>query len=67
MESLEWYLGTGRKTLGGALEDELALVFGEERLNPCYEVGGDPPFGEEASHLVGTAIVQTTFDVQEKS
>jgi len=53
--------------LRGALEYEPALVFREERLNPCYEIGGDPPFGEHASQLVGTDIVRTTFDVEEKS
>ena len=53
--------------LRGALEDELPLAFEEERLNLCYKVGGDPPFGEDASRFVGTEVVKTTFDVQEKS
>jgi len=51
----------------GTLEDEPALAFVEERLNPCYKVGRDPPIGEDASQFVGTEVVITTFDVQEKS
>jgi len=48
-------------------EDESALVFGEEGLNPCHKIGGDHPFGEDSSQLLGADIVKTTLDVQEKS
>jgi len=53
--------------LSSALEDKSALVFGEERLNPRNEIGGDPAFSKDISQLVGADIVKTTFDVQEES
>jgi len=55
------------KDLWCALEDESALVSGEERLNPGNQIGGDRSFGEDTSQLVCTDIVKTTFDIQEKS
>jgi len=55
------------KNLWCALEDETALATGEERLNPGNQIGGDPSFGEDASQLVCTDIVKTTFDVQDES
>ena len=53
--------------LRSAWEDEPALTFGEEQLDPCYEVCGDPRFGEDCSQLVGPDVVKTTFGVQEES
>jgi len=55
------------KDLRGALEDESALAFGEERPNPRNEVSGDSPFSKDISQLLGTDIVKATFDIQEKS
>jgi len=49
------------------LEDEPALASGEKRLNPGNQIGGDPSFGEDASQLVCTHIVKSTFDIQEES
>ena len=49
------------------LENMLALVFREERLDPGNQIGGDSPFGEGIGQLVRAAIVKTSFDVQEKS
>jgi len=59
--------GDQEENLRGALEDESALAFREERLNPCHRMGGDPLLGDNASMLVGTVIVKTTFDIQEES
>ena len=50
-----------------ALEYETALAFGEERLDPGDQVGGDTPFGEDIGQLVCTDIVKTTFDILEES
>jgi len=55
------------KDLWCTLEDETALATGEGRLNPGNQIGGYPSFGEDTSQLVCTSIVETTFDVQEKS
>ena len=55
------------KDLWCALEGETALATGEERLNPGNQIGGDPSFGENTCQLVCTDIVETPFDVQEKS
>jgi len=59
--------GDRAKDLRGALVDESALGFGEERLNPCNEVSGDPPFSKNISQLVGADIVKATSHVQETS
>jgi len=59
--------GDRAKDLEGALEDESALAFGEERLNSHNEVSGVPPFSKDISQLVGTNIVKATLDIQEKS
>jgi len=50
-----------------ALENETALAFGEERLNPGNQIGGDTSSGEGSGQLVSADIVKTTFDIQEKS
>jgi len=50
-----------------ALENESALAFGEERLNPGNQIGGDTSFGEGIGQLLSADIVKTTFDIQEKS
>jgi len=49
------------------LEDKSALAFGEERLDPGNQIGGDSSFGEGIAQLVSADIVKTSFDVQEKS
>jgi len=51
----------------GTLKDEPAFAFGEQRLYPCYQVGGNPPFGDDASHIVCAHIVKTPFNIHEKS
>jgi len=50
----------------GALEDEPTLAFGEDRLDPCYEVGGNPPSRKDTSQPVSTDVIKTIFDVQEE-
>jgi len=55
------------ESLWRTLENESALGFGEERLNPGNQVGGDASFGEDIGQLVSAAIVKTDFDIQEKS
>jgi len=49
------------------LEYESALAFGEERVDPGDQVGGDTPFGEDTGQVVCADIVKTTFDIQEES
>jgi len=55
------------ENLRRALENESALAFGEERLIPGNQIGGDTSFGEGIGQLVSTDIVKPTFDIQEKS
>ena len=55
------------ESLRRPLEYESALAFGEERLNPGDQVGGDTSSGEDIGQLVCTDIVKTTFDIQEES
>ena len=50
-----------------ALEYESALAFGEERLDPCNQLGGDTSSGEDSSQLVCADVVKSTFDIQEES
>jgi len=50
-----------------ALEYELALAFGEERLDPGKQVGGDTSLGEDNRHLICADMVRTSIDIQEKS
>jgi len=49
------------------LEYELALAFGEERLDPGNQVNGDTSSGEDHSQLVCADVVKSTFDIQEES
>jgi len=55
------------ENLRRSLENKSALAFGEERLDPGNQIGGDSPFGEGSGQLVRADIVKTSFDVQEKS
>jgi len=55
------------ENLRRTLENKSALAFGEERLDPGNQIGGDSPFGEGNSQLVHADIVTTSLDVQEKS
>jgi len=55
------------ETLRPALENESALAFREERLDPGNQVGGDPSSGEDGSQLVCADVVKSTFDIQEES
>jgi len=50
-----------------ALEDESALAFAEERLDPGNQIGGDTSFSEDSSQLICPDIVKITFDFQEES
>jgi len=59
--------GDRAEDLWCALEDEPALAFAEERLNPGNQIGGDPPFCEATSQFVCADIVKTTLDIQEES
>jgi len=55
------------ENLRRALENKSALGFGEERINPGNQIGGDASFGEGIGQLVSANIVKTSFDIQEKS
>jgi len=55
------------ENLRRVLENESALAFGEERLNPGNQIGGDTSFGEGIGQLVSADIVKTTFVILEKS
>jgi len=55
------------ENLRRALQYESALAFGQERLDPGDQVGGDTSFAEDIGQLVSTDIVNTPFDIQEES
>jgi len=55
------------ESLRCTLEYESALVFGEERLDPCNQVSGDTSSSEDRSHLVCADVVKSTFDIEEES
>ena len=54
------------QNLRRALEYESALAFGEKRLDPGNQVGGDASSGEDISQLVCADVVKSTFDIQER-
>ena len=55
------------ENLRHTLENKSALAFGEKRLDPGNQIGGDTSFGEGIGQLVSADIVITSFDIQEKS
>ena len=55
------------ENLRRALENESALAFREERLDPGNQVRGDTSSGEDGSQLVCADVVKSTFDIQEES
>ena len=50
-----------------ALEYESALAFGEERLVPGMQVGGNTSSGEDLSQLVCSDVVKPSFHIQQES
>ena len=55
------------ENLRRSLENESALAFAEERLDPGNQISGDTSSGEDSSQLVCADVVKSTFDIQEES